>query len=66
MLVHNRHHPEKRKHIQGESGASYEKRLSNNWYSIASKMSQVNSNNIFNNSSSYTWEDVFRKIKNNQ
>ena len=55
LLVHNRHHPNKRRYIQGESGASHEKRLSNNWYSTAS---------IFTNNSSYTWKDVFKQIKN--
>ena len=64
LLVHNRHHPDKRKYVLNESGVNLkEQRLSNNWYNIASKMSQFNSANIFNNVPSYTWEDVFNQIK---
>ena len=63
LLVHNRHHPNKRKYIKGESGASYEKRLSNNWYKIASELSKHNTYNLFKNNKSYTWNDVWLQIK---
>jgi hypothetical protein len=61
LLVHNRHHPSKRKYVAGESGNNLkEQRLSNNWYGIASKMSEQNCYNLFNpQHKSFTWEDVW-------
>ncbi len=61
LLVHNRHHPNKRKFILGEKGNNLkEQRLSNNWYGRASKMSQKNSSNLFNpQHKSFTWNDVW-------
>ena len=65
LLVHNRHHPNKRKYVLGESGANLkEQRLSNNWYNIASKMSEQNCYNLFNpQHKSFTWKDVWDNIK---
>ena len=65
LLVHNRHHPKKRMYVSSESGNNLkEQRLSNNWYNIASKMSEKNSYNLFNpNFKSYKWEDVWNNIK---
>jgi len=61
LLVHNRHHPDKRKFVLGEKGNNLkEQRLSNNWYERASKMSQKNSSNLFNpQHKSFTWNDVW-------
>ena len=36
-----------------------EKRRSNEWYSRANKMCEHNAYNIFNQSKTYTWKDVF-------
>lgn len=65
LLVHNRHHPDKRKYVLGESGDNLkEQRLSNNWYSAASKMSEQNCYNIFNAQyKSYNWDHVWNNIK---
>ena len=65
LLVHNRHHPNKRMYVASESGNNLkEQRLSNNWYNVASKMSEKNSYNLFNpNFKSYKWEDVWNNIK---
>ena len=66
LLVHNRKHPNKRKHIIGESNLEYidEKRTFNAWYNIANKMCEENNANIFNpNYKSYTWEDVWNNIE---
>ena len=62
LLVHNRHHPKKRMYVKDEYGDSHERRLSNSWYSTASEMSKQNSNNLFKNNKSYTWEDVWVQI----
>tara|TARA_R110000796_G_scaffold162022_1_gene278800 strand:- start:1085 stop:2032 length:948 start_codon:yes stop_codon:yes gene_type:complete len=62
LLVHNRHHPKKRMYVKDEYGDSHERRSSNSWYSTASEMSKQNSNNLFKNNKSYTWEDVWAQI----
>ena len=63
LLVHNRHNPNKRRYVKGELGDNFkQQRLSNNWYDVASKLSQQNTFNLFNNNISYTWNDVWDKI----
>ena len=61
LLVHNRNHPEKRNHVQGETGDTLNGlRRSNKWYVNANKMCEQNYLNMFNpNYKSYTWEDVW-------
>ena len=63
LLVHNRNHPKKRMHIKGErlDGTMNEKRRSNEWYVKANKMCEHNAYNMFNQSRTYTWEDVFNE-----
>ena len=65
LLVHNREHPKKRMYVKGEEGTSLgERRNSSNWYTIANKMSEQNCYNLFNNDyKSFTWGDVWKKIK---
>ncbi len=66
LLVHNRNHPNKRMYIKGEKkdGTMNEKRRSNNWYAVANKLCEQNCYNIFNpDFKSFTWEDVFLKVK---
>jgi hypothetical protein len=65
LLVHNRHNPKKRRYVKSEFGDNLkEQRLSNDWYKVASKMSEKNSYNLFNeNYISYGWEDVWQTIK---
>ena len=61
LLVHNRKHTKKRSYVKGElksddvSGG----RLRHDWYKKASDMSHHNCYNMFNQSKTYTWEDVF-------
>ena len=61
LLVHNRKHNKKRSYVKGEmksddvSGG----RLRHDWYNRASKMSHHNAYNMFNQSKTYTWDDVF-------
>ena len=61
LLVHNRKHPKKRMYIQGESadGNEYYPRKGTDWYTSGNKMCEHNAYNIFNQSKSFTWEDVF-------
>ena len=63
LLVHNRNHPKKRMYIEGErkDGTMNEKRRSNDWYVKANKMCEHNAYNIFNQSQTYSWKDVFEK-----
>ena len=64
LLVHNRKHLKKRSYILGElktddvSGG----RLRHIWYKKASDMSHHNCYNMFNQSKTYTWEDVFNEL----
>tara|TARA_R110002020_G_scaffold21893_14_gene74270 strand:- start:991 stop:1968 length:978 start_codon:yes stop_codon:yes gene_type:complete len=61
LLVHNRKHTKKRSYIKGElesddvSGG----RLRHDWYKRASDMSHHNCYNMFNQSKTYNWKDVF-------
>ena len=61
LLVHNRKHTKKRSYVKGEllsddvSGG----RLRHDWYKKASDMSHHNCYNMFNQSKTYNWEDVF-------
>jgi len=63
LLVHNRKHPQKRNYINGESGIEGKdigaKRLTHDWYMRANKMCEHNAYNMFNQSKTYTWRDVF-------
>jgi|MDSZ01.1.fsa_nt_gb hypothetical protein len=63
LLVHNRKHPDKRMYIKGESGIEGQdvgaKRLTHSWYDKANKLCEHNAYNLFNQSQTYTWEDVF-------
>jgi len=63
LLVHNRNHPKKRMYIKDEriDGTMNEKRRSNDWYVTANKMCEHNAYNLFNQSKTYTWKDVFNK-----
>ena len=63
LLVHNRKHPKKRMYILGEDGIDKNDigalRKTHSWYQKASKLSEHNAYNAFNQSKTYTWEDVF-------
>ena len=63
LLVHNRKHPEKRNYILGEDSIDKAdvggKRLTHDWYMKANKMCEHNAYNLFNQSKTYTWKDVF-------
>ncbi len=60
LIVHNRNHPKKRMYVKGETGETMNlKRRSNDWYVKASKMSEENCYNAFNQIKSYSWGDVF-------
>ena len=63
LLVHNRKHPQKRNYIDGENGIKDgdvgAKRLTHDWYMKANKMCEHNAYNMFNQSKTYTWKDVF-------
>jgi len=63
LLVHNRKHPQKRNYIEGEGGIEGRdvgaKRLTHDWYMKANKMCEHNAYNMFNQSKTYTWKDVF-------
>ena len=64
LLVHNRKHTKKRSYIKGElksddvSGG----RLRHGWYKKASDMSHHNCYNMFNQSKTYNWNDVFGDV----
>ena len=63
LLVHNRKHPKKRMYVKGEHGIEGQdvgtKRQTHSWYDEANKMCEHNAYNLFNQSKTYTWEDVF-------
>tara|TARA_R110002020_G_scaffold248268_1_gene462290 strand:- start:107 stop:1084 length:978 start_codon:yes stop_codon:yes gene_type:complete len=67
LLVHNRKHPKKRSYILGEDGIDGgdvgAKRLTHDWYMKANKMCEHNAYNLFNQSKTYTWEDVFNESR---
>ena len=64
LLVHNRKHPDKRMYIEGEHGIEKTdpgaQRGVHEWYKKANKMCEHNAYNLFNQSHTYTWEDVFK------
>ena len=67
LLVHNRKHPEKRVHVQGEQGIKKTDtgalRRVHDWYAHANKMCEQNCYNLFNpNYKPYTWKDVFKEL----
>jgi hypothetical protein len=61
LLVHNRKHPKKRMYIKSESadGSGYYPRKNTDWYTKSNKMCEHNAYNIFNQSKTFTWKDVF-------
>ena len=66
LIVHNRKHPKKRSHVLDEGDINYidDKRNSTNWYKIANEYCKINDANIFNPGHKfYTWEDVWKEIK---
>ena len=64
LLVHNRKHVNKRTYVVGEDkinpGDIGKARLEHDWYKKASEMSQHNTYNMFNQSKTFSWEDVFK------
>ena len=64
LLVHNRKHVKKRTYVVGEDkinpGDIGKARLEHDWYKKASEMSQHNTYNMFNQSKTFSWEDVFK------
>ena len=64
LLVHNRKHPNKRSYVFGEEGLDKtntgELRKAHSWYENANKMCEHNAYNMFNQSKTYNWEDVFK------
>ncbi len=63
LLVHNRKHPDKRSYILGEEGIDKTDtgalRKAHNWYERANKLCEYNAYNLFKQSKTYTWEDVW-------
>jgi hypothetical protein len=63
LLVHNRKHIKKRSYVLGEDGVTAGDvsggRLKHDWYKKASDMSHHNTYNMFNQTKTYTWKDVF-------
>ncbi len=68
LLVHNRKHTKKRSYILGEDGVSpgdvTTGRKKHEWYKKASEMSHHNTYNMFNQTKTYGWKDVFDNLKN--
>jgi len=64
LLVHNRKHPNKRMYIKGERDIDKTdpgaQRRVHNWYQKANKMCEHNAYNLFNQTQTYTWRDVFK------
>jgi|TARA_B100000315_G_scaffold228906_1_gene238073 hypothetical protein len=64
LLVHNRKHIKKRKYIEGEgdvaAGDIGGARKQHDWYMKANELSEYNAHNIFNQTTFYTWDDVFK------
>ena len=64
LLVHNRKHANKRSYVLGEDGLDKtntgELRKAHDWYENANKMCEHNAYNMFNQSKTYTWGDVFK------
>ena len=62
LLVHNRNHPKKRMYVFGEDLNEKDakiKRKSNAWYQKVWELDHNHANNMFNQTNSYTWKDVF-------
>ena len=63
LLVHNRKHPGKRMYIDGEQGIDKTdpgaQRGVHEWYKKANKMCEHNAYNLFNQTQTFTWDDVF-------
>ena len=63
LLVHNRKHINKRSYILGEDGVTpgdvTTGRKKHEWYRRASEMSHHNTYNMFNQSKTYSWKDVY-------
>ena len=68
LLVHNRKHTKKRSYILGEDGVNpgdvTTGRKKHEWYKKASEMSHHNTYNMFNQTKTYGWKDVFDNLKN--
>jgi hypothetical protein len=66
LRVHNRRHPKKRLYILNENNPRgfCGKEDKGDWWSILQTMSKQNLANLRHQSSFYTMEDVFNKIKN--
>lgn len=63
LLVHNREHPKKRMYVKGEEGKDInEKRKSNEWYKIASKLSEHNAYTFHTQQKQYNWNDVWQAL----
>lgn len=63
LLVHNREHPRKRMYVKGEEGKDInEKRKSNDWYKIASKLSEHNAYTFNTQQKQYNWNDVWQAL----
>ena len=63
LLVHNRHHPNKRSYVLGEGdGGSAKMRYTNNWYKIAAEKSQHNAHNFDEMIKLNKWEDVYAAL----
>jgi len=62
LLVHNRKHPNKRNYVLGEDGIDKTNtgalRKAHSWYESANKLCEYNAYNMFNQSKTYTWDDV--------
>lgn len=65
LIVHNRKHPQKRNYILGEDNDIYidKNRTNHDWYNVANEFCKINNANLFENKKSYTWEDVWERIK---
>ena len=63
LLVHNRKHIRKRMYVEGERevmpGDVNGGRKKHTWYDKANKLSEFNAHNMFNQTKTYTWKDVF-------
>ena len=63
LLVHNREHPKKRCYVADEVGKDInEQRKSNDWYKIASKLSEENAYTFMKQAKTHTWEDVWKAL----
>jgi hypothetical protein len=63
LLVHNREHPKKRMYVQRETGIDInEKRKSNEWYKVASRLSEHNAYTFNTLQKQYNWNDVWEAL----